>query len=90
MEIDDNTYLSIFDIELRKAKKIFSEANKKFIIKVSRKTLAILETSPHFMIINGDKNQLMYLYRNEYQVTLDDSLDIDTDRDFIFEEVNNG
>ena len=38
MTIEDSDYLSIFDIELRKAQKIFAEANKKFIIKTTGTT----------------------------------------------------
>ena len=34
MMIEDSDYLSIFDIELRKAQKIFTEANKNFIINI--------------------------------------------------------
>lgn len=84
MKLEDNDYLSIFDIELRKAQNNFS----KFIIKVSRKTFTILETSPHFMIINDKKkNELTYIYRNQYQVIIDEELDFDTDKDFVFEEV---
>lgn len=86
MKLEDNDYLSIFDIELRKAQKHFAEIKKNFIIKVCRKTLNILETSPNFLIIN-DKKGLKYLYRNQYEVILDEDLDLDTDNDFIFEEV---
>ena len=32
MMIEDSDYLSIFDIELRKAQKIFAKANKNFIL----------------------------------------------------------
>ena len=71
MKLEDNDYLSIFDIELRKAQKHFSEIKKNFIIKVCRKTLNILETSPNFLIIN-DKKGLKYLYRNQYEVVLDE------------------
>ena len=90
MMIEDSDYLSIFDIELRKAQKIFTEANKNFIIKVGSMTLHILETSPNFMIIKGDKNQLIYMYRNQYQIVFDDNLNMDSDKDFIFEEVVDG
>lgn len=90
MTLEDNDYLAIFDIELRKAQKIFAEVNKKFIIKVGHQTFHILETSPHFMMIKGDKNKLLYMYRNQYQVILDENLNMDTDKDFVFEEVNDG
>ena len=90
MMIEDSDYLSIFDIELRKAQKIFTEANKNFIIKVGSMTLHILETSPNFMIIKGDKNQLIYMYRNQYKVVFDDNLNMDSDKDFVFEEVIDG
>ena len=90
MMIEDSDYLSIFDIELRKAQKIFTEANKNFIIKVGSVTLHILETSPNFMIIKGDKNQLIYMYRNQYQIVFDDNLNMDSDKDFVFEEVIDG
>ena len=90
MMIEDSDYLSIFDIELRKAQKIFTEANKNFIIKVGSMTLHILETSPNFMIIKGDKNQLIYMYRNQYQIVFDDNLNMDSDKDFVFEEVIDG
>ena len=90
MMIEDSDYLSIFDIELRKAQKIFTEANKNFIIKVGSVTLHILETSPNFMIIKGDENQLIYMYRNQYQIVFDDNLNMDSDKDFVFEEVIDG
>lgn len=87
MTIDNNDYLAIFDIKLRKAQKIFSEANKNFVIKVDSIALNVLETSPHFMKIKGDENGLIYMYRNQYQVIYDENLNLDADKDFIFEEV---
>ena len=42
------------------------------------------------MIIKGDKNQLIYMYRNQYKVVFDESLNMDSDKDFIFEEVVDG
>ena len=86
MKLENNDYLSIFDIELRKAQKHFSDLKKEFVVRVCRKTLSILETSPHFAILN-DKNGLIYLYRNNYKIILDEELDLDADKDFVFTEV---
>jgi len=86
MKLENSDYLSIFDIELRKAQKYFSDLKKEFVVKVCRKTLSILETSPHFAILN-DKGKLIYLYRNNYKIILDEELDFNTDKDFVFTEV---
>lgn len=80
MNLTDNEYLSIFDIELNKAKNKF----KNLKILVCYKTLLILKGSPNLLSIKEGKD-IKYYYRGLYQVILDDGLG--DEEEFIFMEV---
>ena len=84
MELTDNDYLSILDIELSKTQQ---QSDKLLQIMVCAKTLAILKTSPNLMILN-DKGEIKYLYRGQYPVVYKKELDTDAKNDFYFEEVD--
>ncbi|MBR2652778.1 hypothetical protein IKE96_03850 [bacterium] len=84
MELTDNDYLSILDIELSKNQQ---QSDKLLQIMVCAKTLAILKTSPNLMILN-DKGEIKYLYRGQYPVVYKKELDTDAKNDFYFEEVD--
>ena len=84
MELTDNDYLSILDIELSKNQQ---QSDKLLQIMVCAKTLAILKTSPNLMILN-DKGEIKYLYRGQYPVIYKKELDTDAKNDFYFEEVD--
>ena len=56
MELTDNDYLSILDIELSKNQQ---QSDKLLQIIVYAKTLAILKTSPNLMILNV-KGEIKY------------------------------
>ncbi len=84
MELTDNDYLSILDIELSKNQQ---QSNKLLQIMVCAKTLAILKTSPNLMILN-EKGEIKYLYRGQYPVVYKKELDTDAKNDFYFEEVD--
>ena len=85
MELTDNDYLSILDIELSKEQQ---QSDKLLQIVVCAKTLAILKTSPNLMILN-EKGEIKYLYRGQYPVVYKKELDTDAKNDFYFEEVDN-
>lgn len=84
MELTDNDYLSILDIELSKNQQ---QSDKPLQIMVCAKTLAILKTSPNLMILN-EKGEIKYLYRGQYPVVYKKELDTDAKNDFYFEEVD--
>lgn len=84
MELTDNDYLSILDIELSKTQQ---QSDKLLQIMVCAKTLAILKTSPNLMILN-EKGEIKYLYRGQYPVVYKKELDTDAKNDFYFEEVD--
>ena len=84
MELTDNDYLSILDIELSKEQQ---QSDKLLQIVVCAKTLAILKTSPNLMILN-EKGEIKYLYRGQYPVVYKKELDTDAKNDFYFEEVD--
>ncbi len=84
MELTDNDYLSILDIELSKNQQ---QSDKLLQIMVCAKTLAILKTSPNLMILN-EKGEIKYLYRGQYPVVYKKELDTDAKNDFYFEEVD--
>ena len=84
MELTDNDYLSILDIELSKKQQ---QTDKLLQIMVCAKTLAILKTSPNLMILN-EKGEIKYLYRGQYPVVYKKELDTDAKNDFYFEEVD--
>ena len=84
MELTDNDYLSILDIELSKNQQ---QSDKLLQIIVCAKTLAILKTSPNLMILN-EKGEIKYLYRGQYPVFYKKELDTDAKNDFYFEEVD--
>lgn len=84
MELTDNDYLSILDIELSKNQQ---QSDKILQIMVCAKTLAILKTSPNLMILN-EKGEIKYLYRGQYPVVYKKELDTDAKNDFYFEEVD--
>lgn len=84
MELTDNDYLSILDIELSKNQQ---QSDKLLQIMVCTKTLAILKTSPNLMILN-EKGEIKYLYRGQYPVVYKKELDTDAKNDFYFEEVD--
>ncbi|MBR0371431.1 MAG: hypothetical protein IJH63_12100 [Methanobrevibacter sp.] len=84
MELTDNDYLSILDIELSKNQQ---QSDKLLQIIVCAKTLAILKTSPNLMILN-EKGEIKYLYRGQYPVVYKKELDTDAKNDFYFEEVD--
>ena len=84
MELTDNDYLSILDIELSKNQQ---QSDKLLQIIVCAKTLAILKTSPNLMILN-EKGEIKYSYRGQYPVVYKKELDTDAKNDFYFEEVD--
>ena len=84
MELTDNDYLSILDIELSKNQQ---QSDKLLQIIVCGKTLAILKTSPNLMVLN-EKGEIKYLYRGQYPVVYKKELDTDAKNDFYFEEVD--
>lgn len=84
MELTDNDYLSILDIELSKNQQ---QSDKLLQIMVCAKTLSILKTSPNLMILN-EKGEIKYLYRGQYPVVYKKELDTDAKNDFYFEEVD--
>ena len=84
MELTDNDYLSILDIELSKNQQ---QSDTLLQIMVCAKTLAILKTSPNLMILN-EKGEIKYLYRGQYPVVYKKELDTDAKNDFYFEEVD--
>lgn len=84
MELTDNDYLSILDIELSKNQQ---QSDKLLQIIVCAKTLAILKTSPNLMILN-EKGEIKYLYRGQYPVVYKKELDTDAKNNFYFEEVD--
>lgn len=84
MELTDNDYLSILDIELSKNQQ---QSDKLLQIIVCAKTLAILKTSPNLMVLN-EKGEIKYLYRGQYPVVYKKELDTDAKNDFYFEEVD--
>lgn len=84
MELTDNDYLSILDIELSKNQQ---QSDKLLQIIVCAKTLAILKTSPNLMILN-EKGEIKYLYRGQYPIVYKKELDTDAKNDFYFEEVD--
>lgn len=84
MELTDNDYLSILDIELSKNQQ---QSDKLLQIIVCAKTLAILKTSPNLMILN-EKGEIKYLYRGQYPVVYKKELDTNAKNDFYFEEVD--
>lgn len=81
MELTDNNYLSIFDLELNKF--IRENPNQKIIGVVSLKTLEILETSPNLLYIREPSNNIIRKWRNSIDIIIDEKLEY-SEEDFYF------
>lgn len=84
MSITNKEYLSIFDMELYKAKQTFDRDDKDFVIAVSYQTLSILLTSPNFLLVKKDKG-IEYYYRGIFPIILDKNLGGENE-EFVFKE----
>ena len=86
MELTDNNYLSIFDLELNKF--IRENPNQEIIGVVSLKTLEILETSPNLLYIREPNNNIIRKWRNSIDIIIDEKLEY-SEEDFYFITKNN-
>lgn len=81
MELTDNNYLSIFDLELNKF--IRENPNQEIVGVVSLKTLEILETSPNLLYIREPSNNIIRKWRNSIDIIIDEKLEY-SEEDFYF------
>lgn len=81
MELTDNNYLSIFDLELNKF--IRENPNQDIIGIVSPKTLEILATSPNLLYIRESNNNIKRQWRNLVDIIIDEKLEY-SGEDFYF------
>lgn len=92
MELTDNDYLSIFDLELNKYAR--EHKDKKILAIVCRKAKMILEDSVNCISIK-EKDGIHYLWRGIVEILLEDNELGFTDNEFYFitkdeyEEVKN-